>query len=126
MKSVILDIDGIKIQIKEVTPRDAKKIIASIGEIFGDKDLDIATFITDKYDLVIELTKEFIIVDPGHSIDELGFSDIDKIIESFKEVNQSFLGKLVMMGIISPAEAGLPEKVAVEESKTLKEPSQTT
>lgn len=120
MKQAIIDIDDFKVTIKEVTPRDAKAIVANIKEVFGDKDLNMMKFIEEKYDLVVDLTKNFIIMPEGHSVDELAFSDIDLIIEEFKVVNKSFLDKLVFMGVLSPEET---ETKA--ESMTSKEPLTT-
>lgn len=115
MKQSIIQIDDFKVTIKEVTPRDAKNIVANIKEVFGDKNLDVIKFIEEKYDLVVDLTKTFIIMPEGRSADELGFSDIDLIIEEFKVVNKSFLDKLVFMGVLSPEE--VEQKAQLETSK---------
>jgi len=110
MKQSIIEIDDFKVTIKEITPRDAKNIIANVKEVFDDPKLDVMKFIQDKYDLVVDLTKTFIIMPKGKSADELGFSDIDKIVEEFKVVNASFLEKLEWMGVLSQ----LPKETETE------------
>jgi len=115
MKSKILSIDGHKITIKEVRPKDVANILANTKEIFGDPNLDVMAFINEKYDLVIELTKPFIVTPDDFSIDELGFSDFELIIEGFKEVNDSFLERALpmMQGVLIGADPQPPKKKKV-------------
>lgn len=99
MKKSVITIDDTKIDIKEITPRVAVELIANAKEIFENPDLDVMKFITDKFDLVVDLTKSFITIHGDADIADIGFSDIDKIIEEFKVVNESFLDKLNLMGM---------------------------
>lgn len=111
MKQSVIDIDDFKVTIKEVTPRDAKNIVANIKEIFGDPNLDMMKFIDEKYDLVVGITKNFIVLPPEKHLDELAFSDIDLIADEFKKVNESFLGKMVWLDVLKPSEIALKEKL---------------
>ena len=113
MKQSIVKIDDFKVTIKEITPRDARNLISNVKEVFDNPNIDVMNFIQDKYDLVVDLTKSFIVMPEGKSPDELAFSDIDKIVEEFKKVNKSFLDKMVWMAVL-PA---TPEEIKTETSE---------
>lgn len=115
MKQSTIEIDGFKVTVKEITPKGVATILANAKEIFGGKDLDVAKFITEKYDLAVDLTKDFIIMPDGKNVDELGFSDIDLLVEEFKKVNESFLERwmtaLIALSPVPKVNLDQPTKV---------------
>jgi hypothetical protein len=120
MKQSVIDLNGVKVTIKEITPRDAKLVLANFYKALSDPKLDMMMFIEEKYDHIVDLTKNFIVMPANVSVDELGFSDIDLIIEEFKVVNKSFLDKLVLMGVLNQSET-----TPKTDLKVLKKPSTT-
>lgn len=115
MKQSTIQIDDFNVIIKEISPKGVATILANAKEIFGGEDLDVAKFITEKYDLAVDLTKDFIIMPDGKNVDELGFSDIDLIVEEFKKVNESFLEHwltgLMALSPVQKANLDQPTKV---------------
>jgi len=98
MKQVVVELDEFKVTIKELRIKDVLKVIVNVKEVFGDKDLDLQKLVEEKFDTIIEIATSFITPQGDHTLDEISFSDIDKLIEPFKEVNSSFLDKMGSMG----------------------------
>lgn len=99
MRQEIVELDEFKVTVKEMNLRDIAKTIANIKEIFGDKDLDIQSLVTEKFDTVMDIATGFVTMPKGKSIDELAFSDIDTLTPAFMRVNKSFLDKLDAVGL---------------------------
>ena len=106
MKQAVIKLDDFDVTIKEVRLKDIFKVISNLKEVFSDENLDIHKLISEKYDTVASIAEEFIVVSGDYELDDLTCSDIDMIIPAFKEVNASFLDKILSMGLT--AEAFLP------------------
>ena len=107
MKKKIVKLDRLKVTINEMRLRNVVEVLANIEDILGKGDLSISDLVTEKFDLVKDLLKDVVTIEGGE-IDDLTFSEIDSLIPVFKEVNESFLDKLALMGL------GLKDALPIE------------
>lgn len=105
MKQEIIELDGMKIVVKELKVKTARKVMSNVMELFKGT-VDVETLINDKYDLLIDIASDFIVIPDGHYIDDLTYSDLKNILyPAFKKVNQSFLDDVTdFIPMINPVE----------------------
>lgn len=95
MKQEVIEIDGVKIIVKEIKVKTARKVMSNIIEVFKG-DVDVEALLNDKYDTLVDISKDFIVMPDGKSIDDLTYSDIkNTLFPLFKKVNESFLVDLI-------------------------------
>jgi len=115
MKQEIIKLGDLKVTIKELRIKDVRMAIANIKEIF-DENVDMEAFINEKYDIILDIAKNFIDVEGEYELDDLTFSDIDTLTPAFKRVNKSFLDKLVLAGILPEKPVKTTKKASTKQS----------
>jgi len=95
MKQEVVEIDDLRIVITEIKVKTARKVMANVIEVFQG-DVDVEALINDKYDILVDIANDFVIMPEGSSIDDLAYSDIkERLWPAFQKVNQSFLDDLM-------------------------------
>ena len=125
MAQAVVQLEDFKVTIKELRIRDILKVVGNIKEIFDEEDLDIQKLVEEKFDLIIDIVSGFIVVTgDDYTLEDLTFSDIDKLTPEFKAVNQSFLDKMSSMGLTAsnllptPTDEDQPQTQLEEDSTT--------
>ena len=108
MKQDVIEIDGMKISVTELKVKTARKVLSNVIELFQD-DINVEQLLNEKYDLLVEIANDFVIMPKGKSIDDLSYGDIkNKLYPVFKEVNQSFLDDIMgFIPIMNPVQNDL-------------------
>jgi len=119
MKQEVIEIDEIKIIVKEIKVKTARKIMSNVIEVLQG-EVDVEKLINDKYDLLVDIANDFIIMPDGTSIDDLTYSDIKlKLFPVFKKVNESFLDDLIMVAGLSDLNLNQMKKSSEDSTKPL-------
>lgn len=124
MKQQTIKFEEFDVTIKELRIKDILKVISNVKEVFSDEDLDLHKLVEEKFDTIVDIASGFIVITSGSTLDDLTFSDIDKLVEPFKEVNASFLDKLSSMGLTFGNL--MPDQMALDPMPTLSEEDSTT
>lgn len=120
MKQDVVEIDGMKITITELKVKTARKVLSNVIELFQN-DINVEALLNDKYDLLVDIASEFVIMPEGMSIDDLSYGDIkNKLFPVFKEVNESFLDDIMgFMPVMNPLlDQDDPMNLSSEDSTT--------
>lgn len=95
MKQEVIEIDGVKITVKEIKVKTARKVMSNVIELFKG-DVDLEALLNDKYDILVEISKDFIEMPDGKGVDDLTYGDIkNTLFPVFQKVNESFLADLI-------------------------------
>ncbi len=116
MKQEVITIDGNKITVLEIKVKTARKIASNLIEIFKG-DFNTETLLDEKYDLIVNIANDFVIMPEGMDIDDLSYDDIkSELFPVFQKVNESFLAD--MMGLIPVNHLFQPDQIfpSVEDS----------
>ncbi|MGJ0489602.1 hypothetical protein [Methylobacter sp.] len=102
--------------LNELNVRTGRQLLAQAKEL---ENIDIKALLTDRFDEVVVLLGDCVVMPEGETIDDLSFSEIPDVIEGLMEVNESFLE---LMGLaIKPAPAipstDLTEPVSLSSSE---------
>ena len=90
-----IEIGGKNVVIYELRPRDLLNFGLKINSIISDLSTETLLQGQPILDDVLAATTNLTM----ESILDLGFSEIDKIVETYQEVNKSFLAKLDWLGL---------------------------
>jgi len=90
--------DGVKVTVRELTPKILRNLLVGLPQ--EELEKQIADFFIHGLEEVISLLGDCIEIE-GVSVQELSFSEIEKVWEAFREVNRSFFALLTLTGAIS-------------------------
>jgi hypothetical protein len=86
--------------LNELQVRTGRQLLAQAKEL---ENIDIKALLTDRFNEVVVLLGDCVVMPEGETIDDLSFSEIPDVIEGLMEVNESFFE---LMGLaIKPAPA---------------------
>lgn len=86
--------------LNELNVRIGRKLLTQAKAL---ENLDIKALLTDRFDEVVVLLGDCVVMPEGETIDDLSFSEVPDVIEALMEVNESFFE---LMGLaIKPAPA---------------------
>lgn len=88
--------DEITVTVLELRPRDVRHAIGLMMQSGGD--IDFKKLITEGWDDLLVKLSGVIRADKG-SLEDLSFSEIEEVQDTFSEVNASFLALLKKLGI---------------------------
>ena len=95
MKQTTVELEDFAVKIRELNLRDIRKVLANIQEVFETpegEELNLTTLMGERYDVVLDIASGFIVIcDPDFTLEDITPSDLQLLIEPFKEVNSSFL-----------------------------------
>lgn len=86
--------------LNELNVRIGRKLLTQAKAL---ENLDIKALLTDRFDEIVVLLGDCVVMPEGETIDDLSFSEVPDVIEALMEVNESFFE---LMGLaIKPAPA---------------------
>lgn len=86
--------------LNELNVRIGRKLLTQAKAL---ENLDIKALLTDRFDEIVVLLGDCVVMPEGETIDDLSFSEVPDVIEGLMEVNESFFE---LMGLaIKPAPA---------------------
>lgn len=90
MKQDVVLLEDVTVTIRELTPRDIQFVMSNLSDLISGGDFTMGSLSGEKYDQIMTLLKRICQVEGKRELDDLGFSEFEKIYETFKEVNSSF------------------------------------
>lgn len=92
-----IKINEIKIVVTEIPVKTSRKLLSNfMGYFTGEKTLNFENLIDSEYDLLVEISKDFIKMPDGMSIDDIGYDTLEEEIwPIIQRLNKRFLGKIL-------------------------------
>ena len=94
-KIISLD-DKRSVTLNELRVRDARHLMSQAKNL---EQMEIRTLLSERFDEVVSLLGDCVQCPKGETLDDLSFSEVQAIKESFLEVNAAFLDLLGLAGL---------------------------
>lgn len=98
MKEKIVKLDNDRtVKVKELRFKDAIKVASNFEELFSD--FSVKDLVGEKFEIFKDLISGIVEFPEGEELEDLYFSELEKVLNAFKDVNESFLGLIKYVGL---------------------------